>query len=135
MNDIFSSILEFGGLFYLGQFSDDLYNNSLYTGMGLVSLLIPLLILFLYYKTANSGRNSWYHWFLALLCSSVLTSLICTFMADNQLKGVYDGGDLPWGWSELMGFFFCVFIVTSIFGFIYSLALKYINPNTRKCPF
>lgn len=135
MNDIFASILEFGGLFYLGQFSDDLYNNSFYTGIGLVALLVPLLLMFIFYKTANSGRNKVGHWLLALFSSSVLTSLICTIMADSQLKGVYDGGDLPWGWSELIGFFLCALVVTLIFGFLYSLGLKYINSNTRKCPF
>ena len=53
MNDLFAPLYEGWGLFYLDNFSDDLYNARLYIPIGLTMLLSSLALMGVYYYVIN----------------------------------------------------------------------------------
>lgn len=50
MSDIIANFFELGGLTYLGPFSQYMYKANLYLTPFLSLLLIPIVVLYIYYK-------------------------------------------------------------------------------------
>lgn len=67
MNNFFADFYE---LFYhqsVDNFSDTLYDFQLYGIIGIVTLVVSLATMAIFYYGVNSSRfNNWYHWLLFL---------------------------------------------------------------------
>ncbi len=137
MNDFFSIIYECGGLFYLGGFSDSLFDNALYIPVGVVMLLSSLVMMLIYYYAIDHPKFArWYHWGIWVLITAVINFIAAYFITDNGLETLFTQQEqsLPY-YGEFFSFSFINAGWTAIFSFIFSLLIKWRSVMCRRTPF
>lgn len=135
MNDFFANWYEL--LAYFDNFSDDLYNQNLYITIGLCMVLIPVLILSIYYYVVNSVKlNKWYHWLVLVVILAGINFCIAYFCSYNDLSLLYEqqNKELPYS-SEFVGFSLINVIWTLVVSFVFSMIIKWGSKNCRRTPF
>ncbi len=91
MNDFFAPLYEGWGLFYLNNFSDDLYNNQLYLPIGWTLLLSTLGLMAVYYYLINHPRfNRWYHWLLYVGLVGLINFAVAYFVSHDEINMLYE---------------------------------------------
>ena len=127
MNDFFAVIYEFFS--YFGQFSDDLYNEGLYTVLGLSLLIISLFMVVLYYLIINSPRfNKRTHWLMVLGVNFVINFAMVSIPRNVFTNLNYDYG------SEYFGFGLINAFMSIIFFIAFSFAIKRKSYNCFNSP-
>lgn len=98
INDIFAKIFEpFGPT---GTFSDDLYQEGIYSELGFTNIIISFFIVILYYFILNRPKlNSFKYWTLFLLTNFI----ICFLIGILYPKGVFSRLELEY---ELLDYIF-----------------------------
>ena len=82
LNEFFSMIFEWLG--YAGTFSDDLFQEELYTSIGLIGLITSLVLVVAFYFIINRPSFSrWYHWLIMLLINFLIAFLVGLFIPQN----------------------------------------------------
>src|SRR5690606_3131960 len=99
MNEIFAPLYEGWGLFWLGDFSNDLYSNNLYTPVGLTMLAWSILWMVIYYYVSDLRRlaKAW-HWLEWILVLSGINFAVPNYGSLPQLTDLYPGQekDVPY---------------------------------------
>ena len=124
MNEFFVSIY---GLF-MGTTNDEWmslsYDPSFCLVNGLCVLLIPMLVLTIYYYVVNSVRFSkWYHWLILVLIICVINSLIA-FGTSWQVEA-----------GTRIAVSLVNVVLTFIVSFVWSLIIKWGSYTCRRTPF
>ena len=95
LNELFASLYE--TLFYTNDFSGDLFNENLYTIIGLVMVVTSLLIPVLYYKIIDTVKFSKISiWLVFLSLSVIFNFLFCYVYSYNYLSALgldYSSGE------------------------------------------
>ena len=139
MKDIIANIFELWGSCYFGDFSKYMYKADLYGQVALWTVLIPLIVFFIYYKPLDHIRFAKiYIWVGLLFVVSLITAFIAYNIADSGIaeylvqhkiqKHNIISVDYFW-------FSFIVFVYTAILSFIFSLIFKLGSVKTRRIPF
>lgn len=134
MNDFFANWYE---LVYLGNFSNDMFNNNLYVVIGLCMLLIPMVVLTLYYYVVNSVKfYKWYHWLILVAVLALINFLIAYFTSYNNLSYIYEQQNkaLPYS-ADFFSFSLVNMVWTLVVSFIWSMIIKWGSSNCRRSPF
>jgi hypothetical protein len=138
MNEIFASIYEAGGLFYIEfeDFSNQLYNYEIYTPIGWVLILSSLIWMFLYYKIDHVNFSRWYHWliWLAILCAINFVFAYYWSVKELTLHFEEEGIQMPYS-GEFVNFSLINVLYAIVLGILLSLMLKKIAVNTKTTPF
>jgi hypothetical protein len=135
MNDLFASWYEL--LTYFNSFSDDMYNEKLYISIGLWMVLIPVVILALYYYALNSVKfNKWGYWLLLVVILCVVNFIIAYSISYNALDNLYvqQNNILPYS-AEFVGFSLINVLWTFVVSFVWSMIIKWRSKNCRRTPF
>ncbi len=138
MNEIFASIYEAGGLFYIEfeDFSNQLYNYEIYAPIGWVLILSSLIWMFLYYKIDHVNFSRWYHWlfWLAILC--VINFVFAYYWSVKELTLHFEEEGIKMQYSgEFVNFSLINVLYALVLGIVLSLMLKKIAVNTKTTPF
>jgi len=136
MNDFFANWYEL--LAYFPGFSDDMYNQNMYITIGLCMVLIPVVVLTIYYYMVNSVRFSkWWHWLLIVAVLCVINFGIAFSMTYNELSYVYEQLNkvLPFNTAEFIGFSMINALWTFIVSFVWSMIIKWGSTHLRRTPF
>ncbi|MCW3105727.1 MAG: hypothetical protein JWQ09_233 [Segetibacter sp.] len=135
MNDFYSFIIENILRFYKDPFSTDLYNESLYGTIGIITILSALVFNLVFYYLINRPTFSkWYHWlFICLLHLSV-----CFFCAYFVTKDTFDTlftGSNPYAASDYLGFAFINLVSAFVFFILWMLIVRWKSSNAKTTPF
>jgi hypothetical protein len=139
LKDLIANFYEFWGGAYLGEFSNQMYNNELYFPVALYSIIIALVITVLYYYILNrpSIANLKF-WFLFLLIGAIINAIIAYVSANNDLLEIFAsiGEELPKSFSsDLLMFALINAFWTLVLTFAFSIILKWKSPNSSYIPF
>ena len=92
MSEVFSTIYE--SIYYVEPFSDDMFNEDLYTPIGIWTLVISGILCVGFYYGINHPRfNRIWHWFIIALINSLICSALAYFLPENALSSL----DLEYG--------------------------------------
>lgn len=139
MNNLIANIFELWGGFYMGDFSKYMYKAGLYGEVGLVVLLIPLFVFFIYYKPLDHIKTAKLSfWFILLLIVSLIVSLIVYNISDS---GIHEYlmkhkikqtriDEMDYIWFSLI-----TFVYSALLSFGFSCLFKKGADRTRRIPF
>lgn len=87
LNEFFSMVFEWLG--YAGTFSDDLFQEELYTSIGLITAIASLILVVAFYFIINRPSFSrWQHWLMMLLINFAIAFLVGLFIPQNIFYGL-----------------------------------------------
>jgi hypothetical protein len=131
MNDFFAKVFELGGM-NVSTISDPLYDEGLYTGIGLSLIIVTLLSTLIYYVLVDSSKyNRWNHWLGAMIISAIIVVIFIFFYA----KTTFDHLGLGVIGSEYINVMLTGFVYSLLGFFVFSMGIKYFSKNARRTPF
>ena len=139
IKDLIANFYELWGGFYLGEFSEQMYNNDLYLPVALYSILIALVLNVLYYYILNRpSTGNLKVWSLHIVLGCVINAVIAFVSSRNDLIEIFASinEELP----ESFYYDMVIFAIinagwTVILMFVLSLILKWKSPNSSYIPF
>jgi hypothetical protein len=138
MKDLIANFFELWGWCYFGDFSKYMYKADLYGEVALVTVLLPLLVFFIYYKLDHIRLAKLNVWVCILFVVSLISALIAYNISDAGLTDylsqhkIKKHNIIP---VDYFWFSFIVFIYTAIFSFLFSAILKLGASKGRRIPF
>ncbi len=139
MKNFIANIFELWGSCYFGDFSKYMYKADLYGEVALWTILIPLIVFFVYYKPLDHIRLAKTGiWAFILIVVSLITALIAWNIADTGIgdylvqNKIKKHNIIP---VDYFWFSFIVFIYTAIISFIFSFIFKFGASKARRIPF
>lgn len=139
MKDLIANIFELWGQFYFGDFSKYMYKADLYGEVALVTVLLPLIVFFIYYKPLDHIRLAKFPvWIGILLVVSLVSALVAFNISDSGIgeylvqHKIKSHNILP---IDYFWFSFIVFVYTAILSFLFSIILKLGASKARRIPF
>jgi len=134
MNEFFANWYE---LTYFDGFSDAMYENSLYISIGFCMVLIPIVVLTLYYYAVNSRRfNKWWQWLLLVIIICAINFGIAFGVSYNGIYDVFGTADVGFPLvPSCVGFAFINVLWTFIISFVWSMIIKWGSTQCRRTPF
>jgi len=137
MNEIFAPVYEGWGIFWLGDFSNDMYSNNLYTPVALTLIFSSIIWMLIYYYVIDNPRfaRAW-HWLIWMLLLCGINFAVANYISVSKLSELYTalGKDVPY-YSEFTTFSFVNALWTFIFAFIVSLLIKGKSVMCKRTPF
>jgi len=137
MNELFAAIFEGWGWFRLGDFSNDLYNNLLYTPIGIIMVATSITWMVIYYYVIDHPRFSrpW-HWLIWILILCAINFAASNYITSWKLTELYTSleKDVPY-YSEFTTFSIVVAVWTYVFAFMISLLIKRKSVMCKRTPF
>lgn len=139
MSDIAAEFFELWGAAYLGQFSQYMYKADLYLQPLLYLLVVPVVVLLVYYVLWDNIRfaKTWV-WTVVLLVVSAVVAMLGYNIAD---AGIYDYltqhhiVNTTIADSDYTCFALICFAWTFVYSFIISLVMKNFSVKGRYVPF
>lgn len=132
MNDLFAPLYEGWGLFYLDNFSDDLYNSSLYIPIGLTLVLSAAALMAVYYYVINHPRfNRWYHWLLYAVIIGAINFGVAYYISYQTISELYEQDPYQ---SQYYTFGLVNFLYALVFSFLFSYILRWWSINCATTP-
>ena len=139
IKDLIANFYELWGGFYLGEFSEQMYNNDLYLPVALYSILIALVLNVLYYYILNRpSTGNLKVWSLHIVLGCVINAVIAFVSSRNDLIEIFASinEELPKSFNYDMVIFAIINAGwTVILMFVLSLILKWKSPNSSYIPF
>lgn len=139
MSDIAAELFELWGLAYLDQFSQYMYKADLYLQPMLCMLVLPIVVLLIYYVAWDNIRFAKTKFWLLLLCIvSAVVALDGYNVADT---GIYDYVtqhhivNVQIADSDYTCFALVCFALTFVYSFLLSLVIKNFSVKGRYVPF
>lgn len=142
MNDLFATLYEgFSplNLFYIENFSGDIYETGAYVTMGWSMLIVSIVMIVLYYFVL-SNYGTFYkrlYWFFYLMIIAIINFAIAYNVSLGAIEDLYltsEEGSY-YGFNE----YFQMSIVNALYGFlicfIVSLIVKTFSVQATKTPF
>ena len=117
-------------LYYERAFSNEMYNNSLYLVVALITAAVAWAAAGTFYYLINSVRFSrWYHWLIVLAVACVAAPVIVYAYAD----GVFSDLGLNFS-AQLGGFCGVEVLVEALLFIVASFAIRWWSSNCRHTP-
>lgn len=139
MKDLIANFFELWGMCYYGDFSKYMYKADLYGEVALVTILLPLIVFFIYYKPLDHIKLAKFSiWFSILFVVSLVSSLVAYNISDSGIgdylvqHNIKNHNIIP---IYYFWFSFIVFLYTSFFSFVFSVILKLGASRARRIPF
>lgn len=139
MKDLIANFYELWGGAYLGEFSEQMYNNDLYFMVAIYSILVALVLTIAYYYIIDRpGTAKLSIWAINLLVGGILSAIIAFVSANNDLTEIFAqvGSQLPASFSSDMVMFALINAMwTILLMVLLSLVFKWKSPNSSYVPF
>lgn len=121
-------LYEFFGLLRFGAFSDDLYDNGVYTSTGIAMFAVVVLGMIIFYllKTQKPLTFRLPAWFITVFVLGAINFGIAYALSYSTLYGVYaeQNQDLPYGFGNFAGFALINLVWSFIFCVCFSLLIQ-----------
>jgi hypothetical protein len=137
MTEFFASLYELGDMFYFDTFSNDMYDYDIYMTIGWFLIASSLVMMFVYYIVIDHPKFSrWFHWALWILILATINFGFAYYWSSTELGFIYEdiGTEVPYS-NEFTNFSIVNAIWSIVFGFIFSIALKWRAVSARRTPF
>ena len=132
MNDLLAPLYEGWGLFYLDNFSDDLYNNHLYIPVGLTLILSSLVLVGVYYYVINHPRfNRWFHWLGYVAVIGVINFGVAYYTSYDTISRLYEQDPYQ---TQYYTFGLVNFLYALLFSLLFSYLLRWWSINCATTP-
>lgn len=117
-------------MYYESEFSLQMYENSLYVTVSIISVCIAWGGAAIYYYVINSVSFSrWFHWLIILLLASLISSIVGYLICNSVfLDAGYDFS------TQLFNFSLRVFMIEFILFIIVSFSIRWWSSNCRHTP-
>jgi hypothetical protein len=137
MNDFFAEIEEVFGYVYLNAFSDELYDNNIYSNLGIVLTITSLLWMFIYYYVINHPRYSnLISWIIWILIGGLVNFILTYSISYNLLSELYYNSEKKMDYTNEFSILSSInFGWSLIFTFIFSILIKAKSSNASQTPF
>lgn len=137
MNDLFAAMYELAGLLYLGSFFDSLFDNNLYSPVGIIMVVSSLAMMLIYYYAIDHPKFAkWYHWLIWTLVAAMLNFAVAYLMTDYHLEKVFALQEQPVPYSsEFFTFSSINAIFTLLFCTLFSFLIRGKSVMCRRTPF
>jgi len=137
MNDFFAELEEVFGYVYLDAFSDDLYENNIYTNLGLTLFSVNLIWMFTYYYIINHPRfSNLKGWLIWVILGGGLNFILTYSISFNALSEIYFNNQKDMIFSSEFSVLSSInFIWSMIICFLFSIILKLKSSNASQTPF
>ena len=135
MNDFFAFLYETVLSFFRDPFSVDMYRESQYSTIGIMTVIVSFFFFFLFYYIINKPSFSkWKHWVLFLLINFGFCFLLGYVIPQNFFDSFFQGKIMiP---SEVyFGFAFWNGVLGVLFYIIFSFSLRWWSTNCKGTPF
>lgn len=133
----FAPAYELFGLAYLGQFSDDLFDNFVYSKIATPTLIVTIIAIGAYYFLFSNYGQFYKRrfWFLWLFLISTANFGICFYIVKQSLYDIY-GGEYPENYEgSIYMVSFINVLWTLLIGFILSIIFKIKSVQASRTPF
>lgn len=139
MADIVANFFELWGMAYLGPFSQYMYKADLYLVPFLWLLILPMVVLFVYYKLWDNIRlaKTWI-WLVIVLVVSLVVAAIGFSCADEGLYDYLNGHHITNSKIDDVDYiYFAIicFLWSLVWSCILSMILKFFSVKGRYIPF
>lgn len=138
MKDLIANFYELWGGAYLGEFSDQMFNNDLYFPVALFSILVAfILIIAYYYIIDRPGTAKISIWVINLLIGGLISAIIAYVSANNDLTEIFAsiGEPVPASFSSDMLMFAMINAMwTLLLMVLLSFVFKWKSPNSSYIP-
>ena len=132
MNEFFANIYE---LWYLDDFSTDMYNYNIYLSIGLTLIISCPLLILIYYKVIDHPHFSRLkHWLLYVLIIVLFNFGFAWFWASSEIDIIYDGQQ-TFTFESYLSFSLLNGIYAFVLSFLISIPMKKISNNCSTTPF
>ena len=137
MNNFFAELEEVFGYIYLNAFSDELYDNNIYTNLGIVLTITSLLWMFVYYYIINHPRYSnLISWIIWILIGGLVNFILTYSISYNLLSELYYNSEKKMEYTNEFSILSSInFGWSLIFTFIFSILIKSKSSNASQTPF
>ncbi|MCH8535205.1 MAG: hypothetical protein LAT51_09070 [Flavobacteriaceae bacterium] len=139
LKDLIANFYELWGGAYLGEFSNQMFDNDLYFPVALYSIIIALVITVLYYYVLNRPNIAKLKiWFLFLMIGAITNAIIAYVSAYNDLTEIFASinEELPKSFpSDMLMFALINAFWTLVLIFVFSIIIKWKSPNSSYIPF
>lgn len=133
MNDFFATLYEL--LINVDHFSNEMYNNLWYIPIGLCMILIPIVLLTLYYYVINSTRFSkGWHWLVLVIITCAINFIISYSISFHGLSSIF-GDHVDGLHVYCLSLSLINMIWSFLVSFIWSMIIKWKSSNCRRTPF
>jgi len=133
--DFFADLYEFWGYFLLGNFSNDMYQNGIYSHVGISMLVTTLVLMAVFYYVINHPRWAKISiWALYLTGVAFINYVIAHVIVYTRFNSIY-GNNIPDYTSDMITFSFENAIIAMIAGALFSIFLKLGSSVLNKIPF
>lgn len=132
MNDFFSKIYEFFYYQSADDFSVNVFDFELYGILGILTIILSLVTMAIYYYAINSTKfNQWYHWLLILGVNALVNFSTVYFYT----KSVFSEEGIDTNISFFMLFGLVNVLFASIYFIASSFAFRRWSTNCSVSPF
>lgn len=133
--NIFATLYDY--LILNDEFAQDLYDESVYTSVGLLMIISSFIwMVFYYYFISNYMSfyklSKWFFWILFL---SIINFCMGYYISELTIFERYSPDDYPYLVTDFINFSFVNVFWTIIFCFAFSLVLKIKSTCASKTPF
>lgn len=142
MKDFFAALYEGFSpldLFYIQDFSRDMYDTEAYVTIGLIMIISSLILEAIYYYTVSNFGNMFKrrYWFLWLLMIAALNFIFAYYHSVVEIENLYmeTGAEPSYTFSEYFTFSLVNVLWTLIFSFLFSLIFKIKSVQASRTPF
>ncbi|MCX6318985.1 MAG: hypothetical protein NTW29_17030 [Bacteroidetes bacterium] len=128
MNNFFSKLYEV--LFRSGTFSDDLYQEGLYSQLGFIALFSAgLLAVFFYYILNRPSFSRWYHWLVIMGVCFVINYILGVIIPRSRFSSLnISYGSEYWVFALFNGIIACLFFT------VVSFTIRWWSRNCKGTP-
>lgn len=142
MEDFFAAIYEGFhplDLFYIKDFSEDMYSSGVYVSIGLIMLFSSLFLMALYYFALSNYGNFYkkIYWLLWILIICIINFFVGYYNSLMAMEDTYANSENghPYWFTQFFTFSMINVIWTFFFCFVFSMILKIKSVCASKTPF
>ena len=129
INGFLAPLFEF--FFYSVPFSDDLFQEGLYSPLGISNLLISVVLVLSFYFIINRPHFSrWYHWLVILVINFFIAFTIGIILPQNKFVGLGINYDI----TEYLQFGLINSVISTLFFTVWTYLLKWWTGAAKGTP-
>ena len=129
INEIFASLYE--SIYFTDPFSTDLYQEGLYSSLGIIGSVVSLFLVISFYFIINRPHFSrWYHWLIMLMINFVIAFVIGIILPQNKFIGL----GIEYEISEYIIFGLMNALISTGFFIIWTYILKWWTGSAKGTP-
>jgi hypothetical protein len=134
INNIFGSWYE--NFVYHGVYSLELFNNNFYTYFGLIMIIIPLVVMAVFYFINKNPYGKLWHWLIAWIIAGAIVTIVSYNMLREELAVyVLDPENYPDVSGFVMNLSLTSLAYSMVVGFAISLLYKQVPGPQSTLPF